>query len=224
MSEVQRIRSVYGRRGPAMADAWNPLRPSQVMIDSARRRVWSQVLRADGVDVGRALEVGCGGGGILRWALDVGASAAVGIDLLPESIASASRRDQVGAYLVADGTRLPFRPGHFDTVVLSTVMSSILDDDVAGRLCREVDRVLGQAGRILWFDFVRRNPANPDVRAVRPGDVRRLFPGYRCRGEHVVLAPPLARRLEGHARLAAALEQVRPLRTHFAAVLDRDRR
>lgn len=221
VSEVQRVRTAYGRRGPEMADAWHPLRPSQVMIDGARRRVWGQLLRADGAALGRVLEVGCGAGAIVRWTLDVGAASAVGLDLLPDSVAAAKQRDPVGAYLVANGTALSFRPGCFDTVVLSTVLSSVLDDGVAGSLCAEVDRLLAPGGRVLWFDFVRRNPANPDVRAVRPADVRRLFAGYRCRGQHVVLAPPLARRLEGRSRLAALLEHLRPLRTHYAAVLDR---
>jgi len=106
-----------------------------------------------------------------------------------------------------------------DTAICSTLFSSVLDDDVAQSIAAEIDRALVPRGAVLWFDFFRDNPRNPDVRAVRSADLHALFPGYEIHLERVVLAPPIARRLSKHPALSSALERIPPLRTHLAGVL-----
>jgi hypothetical protein len=53
-------------------------------------------------------------------------------------------------------------------------------------------RVLRPGGRILWYDFFRNNPTNPNVRGVGAAEIRALFPGRRIELRRVTLAPPLA--------------------------------
>jgi ubiquinone/menaquinone biosynthesis C-methylase UbiE len=217
-AEVERIRRSYQARG-GDADVYDARRADQVAIQAARARVWGAGLIRLGRRPGRVLEVGSGTGTVLRWALEIGASDALGVDLLPERLLSLRQRSPVVSPVLGDGRFLPLADRSVDTVICSTLFSSVLHGDVARAIAAEVDRVLRREGLVLWFDFFRDNPRNHDVRGVREPDIRALFSGYGGHFERVVLAPPVARRLVGRPRLAGLLEMVPPLRTHLAGVL-----
>jgi ubiquinone/menaquinone biosynthesis C-methylase UbiE len=218
--EVARVRDVYASR-EAIADRYDPLRPDQVLIDAARRRVWGTWLVQHGRRLGDVLEVGAGSGGVLRWASSAGATSVAGVDLLIDVLRRTRAIDAAIGLVVADGRRLPFADRRFDTLICSTLFSSVLDDEVAGAIAGEMDRVLAENGVILWFDFFRNNPRNPDVRGVGRRAIGRLLPGFAVHVERVVLAPPIAHRLLAHSRAMQVLELAWPLRTHLAGVLTR---
>ena len=160
-----------------------------------------------------------GTGAILQWAIGVGASPAIGVDVLHERVVSVPHSTVGGVGVVADGQRLPLGDGVADTVLCATLFSSLLDDEIAEALAMEIARVLRSGGLLLFYDFMRPNPGNPDVRAVPEPMVRRWFPYFEVDLHRVTLAPPLARRLLRHSNLARLAESVRPLRTHLAGAL-----
>jgi len=111
--------------------------------------------------------------------------------------------------------------GSIDVAICSTLFSSVLDETVAVAIASEIDRVVAADGMVLWFDFFRRNPGNPDVRPVGAAELARWFPGWDHSLRRVVLAPPIARRLARFRRVADALATVPLLRTHYAGALTR---
>ena len=104
----------------------------------------------------RLLDVGCGSGGpALRLAERTGAGV-VGIDLLEEGIATATRLAEErglsdrARFVRADaGGPLPFAEGTFDSVVSIDVMCHLPD---RGKILQEWHRVTGPGARILFTD------------------------------------------------------------------------
>ena len=216
-AERERVRAAYARR--THADRYDGSRPDQIAMSRARAEAWERRLTRLGRSLGRVLEVGCGTGAVMRWASERGASHVLGVDVIADRLVANHGCRHGTSLALADGSALPVPRSAFDTVVCSTVFSSILDDRVCRTVAQEIDRVLAPTGVVLWFDFFRDNPLNRDVRPVRARDVTAWFPGYELALEPVVLAPPLARRLLRHPRLSESLERVRLLRTHLAGAL-----
>jgi len=104
-----------------------------------------------------ALEVGCGGGGLLRLLNTTGARA-VGVDLLAVGLQLARRRaGQVDVVQAEGGAELPFRAGALDAVVGQHVIEHLPNVDAA---FREWRRVLRAGGRLAL--------ATPNVRYPDP--------------------------------------------------------
>lgn len=96
---------------------------------------------------GRALDAGCGGGG-MTLSLAEEAGFAVGLDLEARFAGSGTRlRDERGvsaaAFVQGDGARLPFRDGVFDVVFSHSVIEHVSS---AEEYLRECHRVLRQGG------------------------------------------------------------------------------
>jgi SAM-dependent methyltransferase len=119
-----------------------------------------------------------------------------------------------------NGESLPWADGSFDLVLQSTVFTSILDGAMRATVAGEMARVLSPSGAILWYDFFRDNPRNPDVRGVGSDEIRRLFPGLDVSLRRITLAPPIARRVAPRSWVGAAtLEAMRALNTHYLGML-----
>lgn len=215
--EIARLRAAYGAR--VASDVHGPLRPDKIAEHAARNEAWALGLRRVGHDLGRVVEVGAGSGAVLRWLRDAGADGALGFDLLPARAAAA--RSAGLAVWVADGRRLPVRSGSVDTAVAATLFSSLLAPEVRAAVAGEIRRVVRPGGVVLIYDFLRPNPRNPDVAALRPDELERLFPGWLVYRRRTTLAPPIARRLVDRPALRHALDCFPLARTHFAAVLQR---
>lgn len=219
LDERRRIFDAYERRD-ADPDRYDARRADQVALRAARARIWGRALR--GRDpIGTVLEIGCGTGAVARWIREIGATQVFGIDLQLARLAVARDRNPSIAYAAADGRSIPVAGGAVHIVLCSTLFSSVLDEDVAVAIAREVDRVLARDGVLLWFDFFRNNPSNPDVRGVTRADIARWFPDLVGGLERVVLAPPIARRCESMPRVASVLECLPMLRTHLAGAFVR---
>ncbi|MBI4786877.1 MAG: class I SAM-dependent methyltransferase [Chloroflexi bacterium] len=137
----------------------------------------------------RVLEVGCGGGGLLRL-LSARGAMAVGVDTLETALELARGRDRSGyaaakqprkpdrsalVRIGADGA-LPIRAGAFDAIVAQHVIEHLPD---AGAALCEWNRVLKAGGRIA---LATPNAGYPDPAHFADGDHARVYSvGEVCR-------------------------------------------
>lgn len=131
--------------------------------DFARRAILDalQLRRGD-----RLLEVGCGGGLLLR---DAGATGAftTGVDHSEEMVALARERAPQAEVILGRAEELPFAAGSFTAAAMSIVFF-FLPDPVAA--LRECHRVLVPGGRIAIYTTsprLRGTPAAPEPLASR---------------------------------------------------------
>jgi SAM-dependent methyltransferase len=131
--------------------------------DFARRAILEALALGPG---DRLLEIGCGGGLLLRDALARGASA-TGIDHSEEMV-SLAREQAPGAEITqASAERLPFPDVSFTAVAMSAVFF-FLDDPIS--VLRECRRVLVPGGRMAIYTTspeLRGTPAAPEPIASR---------------------------------------------------------
>ena len=112
------------------------------------------------------LEIGCGGGLLLRDALVTGATA-TGLDHSAEMVDVARETAPGAALLIADAERLPFRDGVFSAIAMSVVFFFFARPLTVLRVCR---RVLTAEGRLAVFTTgpeLRGTPAAPEPLASR---------------------------------------------------------
>ncbi len=220
--EQDRIRAVYHNwlaREQVSAYAWH--RPDVLEQGAERQRMAGRMLAATiGADLSRArvVDVGCGSGGFLRQLIDWGADPArlAGTEYQPERLDLARQR-------TADGVRwhlgdLDFAAdGSFDLAVANTVFSSILEPQARARLAAEMWRTVMPGGWCMVFDFRYNNPRNQEVRRVQRAELAKWWPGDNQLYRTLLLAPPIARRLERAPHLVPALLTacVPLLRSHF---------
>jgi SAM-dependent methyltransferase len=126
--------------------------------DFARRAILDALVLGPG-DL--LLEIGCGGGLLLRDALATGAGAA-GLDHSEEMVELARERAPGAEIVLADAERLPFPEDAFTAVAMSVVFF-FLDDPVA--VLHECRRVLRPGGRLAVYTTspeLRGTPAAPE--------------------------------------------------------------
>jgi SAM-dependent methyltransferase len=131
--------------------------------DFARRAI------LDALDLGpddRLIEIGCGGGLLLREALRSGA-AATGADHSEEMVRLARERAPGATVVLARAEALPFAEKAFTAAAMSIVLM-FLPDPVAA--LRELHRVLAPAARLAVYTAspaLRGTPAVPEPMASR---------------------------------------------------------
>jgi len=114
----------------------------------------------------RLLDIGCGGGLLLRDALSSGATA-TGIDHSDEMVRLARERAPGAEVVLGTAERLPFADGSFTAVAMSIVFFFLPDPIAALRECR---RVLAPGGRLALYTTspaLRGTPAAPEPLASR---------------------------------------------------------
>lgn len=225
--ERARIARVYGDYAddPRRRRAWSgENRGNRRIVGTMYERVEREIRRA-GLwpgDVRTLLDIGCGHGHLLRHLADRGAppDALLGLDVLPARVAAA-RQALPGARIeVGDARGLPFAEAAIDVVVLSTVLSSVLDGAVRRAIAAEAMRVLRPGGIIVLYDSRFANPLNAQVRGVGRRELRQLFPRAALRHSSLTLIPPLARRLGPLTpAIYGALASLPPLRSHLLTVV-----
>jgi len=227
--EQARIADVYRRREVEIDKVrYAPWQPAANMMAAERKRVAAEMLH----DLGkfpqrgdRSLEIGCGRLGwladLLSWGLME--TDLHGIDLDTDRMQTARQTFPNADLRAGDAAELPWPDESFEFVVLSTVFSSILDEDVRKDVADESTRVLSRGGAVVWYDLAVDNPKNHDVRGINAKELRYLFPGLRAVSRSVTLAPPLARKVAGGSMLlATALTAFPFLRTHILAILTKE--
>lgn len=222
ISEIERIRRVYAARFDKIAlGRYTPFDPAHLLLHYSRQRALLDLLKRHEIyslKGKRILEVGCGAGDILLEYLEYEARPddLFGIDALPAELVKGHHRSPNLGLACADGQSLPFSNRSFDLVTQYTVFTSILDSEVRKNVAGEMLRVLKPDGLIVFYDFWPNNPRNPDVRGLRVKEIRALFPGCKLDVQHIVLAPPIARRLAPLSSLACQLLEKLPwLCSHY---------
>ena len=224
-AETERIRSAYAKR--RSGSVYSMFDPAQMLAVQERERKLLKRLAACGfhstLERARILEIGCGTGFWLREFIRWGARPEniVGIDLLPQRIASAQSLCPSGVTLSCQSaTDLHNLPCSFDLVLQSTVFTSILEPQMKRRIANEMLRVLSPGGLIVWYDFHMSNPANPDVHGIKREEIKELFPGCHIQLERMTLAPPLGRPI---ARISPTLYRaaaaIKLLSTHYLGLI-----
>jgi SAM-dependent methyltransferase len=227
--EAQAVAERYARRAQGAlpvhrysmlrADVWQSAQERQrAMIRLFVRLGWTDLSRL------RLLEVGCAGGANLQELLRLGFAPQHlgGIELLADRLEQARASLPSATVLhLADATRLSLPPATQDIVLVSTVFSSLLDDAFQQRLADAIWGWVRPGGGVLWYDFIRNNPRNPDVRGVPVGRVRALFPLARVSVQRVTLAPPIARAVTRVHPHLYTLCNLPPLRSHVLAWVGR---
>jgi SAM-dependent methyltransferase len=218
-TELQRLAERYARRPDAgrysmlQPDVWQTVQERQrAMLRLFKELGWTDLAAL------RVMEVGCGSGGNLLELLRLGFAPEhlAGVELLPARHAQARAvLPAATAVTLGDACELAQAPGSLDIALQATVFSSLLDDALQQRLAAAMWRWLKPGGGVLWYDFTRNNPRNPDVRGVPLRRVQALFPEAILRSRKITLAPPLARALcKLHPSLYALFNSLPPLRTH----------
>ena len=224
--ELQRLLGTYERRTHSViAERYSRSNPGHLFALQEREAAMAAMLHADGLRslAGlRILDVGCGRGATLRQYLEYDAdpSRLWGIDLFPAFVDEARATSPGLQIICGSASDLPFPDHTFDFVSQFMLFTSVLDVDMKSRIAREIDRILVPGGRLLWYDFAFNNPANPEVRGIRLGEVRRLFPAFSVTYRRITLAPPLGRAI-GHLGPAIyhLASVIRPLCTHYLCLL-----
>ena len=199
LDEIDRIRKAYRRRGMlGLDERYSLVDPANLYLFQRRERAFLSLLRQQSLSLThiRVLDIGCGTGEVLNDFVRYGADPLLlaGIDLLPERIERAHRRNPRISFSIASAEKLPYPDGAFDLCLQFTLLSSVLDGEVRRCIAAEALRVLRPNGVVILYDFIW-DPTNRDVRGIRLGEVRRLYPACELSAHRVTLAPPLSRRL-----------------------------
>ncbi len=102
----------------------------------------------------RILDVGCGYGRTLHELSSSGYTLLTGVDISEKMIARGRRQHPQLNLKKYEGARLPFADDSFDAVLLSAVLTCILDNDGQERLLDEIHRVLQNDGVVYINDFL----------------------------------------------------------------------
>lgn len=221
MDEAEAIRQRYSRRDrQGVASRYDMIDAPVYMAQQEFERSLVRWIRHAGLSPlsnKRVLDIGCGRGDLLLEFIRLGFSPEnlVGVDLLTDRVEDARRRVACSTrVLEGDACNLDLGDA-FDVVVQSTVFSSLLDLPYQERLARSMWASVKPGGGILWYDFIYRNPANPDVIGVPVRRVRELFPAGVLTSWKLTLAPPLSRRVARlHPVWYTVLNGIPLLRTH----------
>ncbi len=227
MSETERIRKVYQGYHDSYRRQrlWRQDNPGNEAIYKERQNRFRQLLMEGGyfpLSDKYILEIGCGEGQVLGGMLEWGARPAnlYGIDLLPDRIARAQQLYPSIHFQCGNAEKLPFEDEFFDIILILTVFSSILENEMRANIASEMMRVLKKGGAIFWYDFRFDNPTNPHVRGVGKKDIIQLFPHLKIQLHTITLLPPLARRLgKAISYLYPILSFLPLLRTHWIGLL-----
>jgi ubiquinone/menaquinone biosynthesis C-methylase UbiE len=199
--ELDRIRTAYLRwRRELPLDRYARINPAQLYSLHDLEQELLHLLRVEGIRslAGmRVLEVGCGGGKMLRQLLEYGADPdrLLGVDLVFENLEESRRLAPHIKTLCCSASHLPFPDASFDFVLQFAVFTSVLSSAMRQGIANEISRVLVPGGTLIWYDSAYDNPRNPNVRGIGREEIKRLFPHFTIRSRRLTLAPPLGRML-----------------------------
>jgi ubiquinone/menaquinone biosynthesis C-methylase UbiE len=226
-NETDRINKVYQQyyQSAAVCGRWSQANAGNQAILKQRTGVLGQILGGNGLlplEGHRILDIGCGDGGVLASFTQWGAMAnnLYGVELRPESIVLARQKYPDCHFRQANAEQLDFAPEYFDLVLLFTVFSSILNEQMRLNIAEEVQRVLKPGGAVLWYDFRYNNPYNQNVRGITQQTIQACFPDFGLSLCKLTVLPPLARRLGRTTPwLYPLLSAIPVLQTHYAGLL-----
>lgn len=203
------------------------LHMGNLLMVQERERFLSRLITRTGVeslDTFHAFEAGCSTGYNLRLILQWGARPEnlAGIDLDPAAVDYCRAHSPEIRVHHGSADAIPEGDEQFDLSMAFTLFSSVLDEDVAHGIARELFRITRPGGLIVVYDMRRQNPRNKAVHRIDAEDLRRWFPKCPLRVQSITLVPPAARHVGSWAPwLYGPLAAIPPLRTHAMYVLRR---
>ncbi|MDR0756022.1 MAG: class I SAM-dependent methyltransferase [Puniceicoccales bacterium] len=164
------------------------------------------------------LEVGCGTGTnlLLFLMLGIPANHLAGNDIFEPCLQTAYNRLPQAVKLDC-GNFLDIT----DCILLSTVLSSVLDKEFQKKVMQKCYTLLKPNGYLLIYDFVFNNPQNPDVKGISLPFLKQTEKWKKSAFKRVTLAPPIARRLSKFPLLIKMLTYVKVLNTHIIGFLQK---
>lgn len=112
----------------------------------SRRDMLLKMVRAYSKDT-RILDIGCGGGELVRDLRHAGFPCVTGIDISEESI-SFCRRENIPEVYRMDAAKIGFPDASFDLIIASDILEHMQDDET---VLREWRRVLADKGVLILF-------------------------------------------------------------------------
>ncbi|MGI9460545.1 MAG: class I SAM-dependent methyltransferase [Pirellulales bacterium] len=224
-AEADRIQTVYRKRSLSHHYSW--FDPSYAFMIQQRNQVLLKLLDQHAVSKHfndfNLLDIGCGTGAWLRTFIEWGLRPenAFGIELLQERVDVAKCLCPTQVNIQQGNARnLPFADQTFDMVLQATVFTSILDENIQLEIAKEMLRIMKPGGVILWYDFFRNNPRNPNVRGVTKNRIHSLFPHQQISLTRTTLAPPITRFVVPKTWLGGVFLETMPfLRTHYLGII-----
>jgi len=226
-SESERIREAYEkRRSKGWGKRYSWYQRGTLLALQERERVLLSILQDTLCDLSdkRILDIGCGSGNTLIPFLFYGAKSenCFGVDILGDSIEVAKERLPGMTFAHCSAENIPFEKGIFDLVTMFTCLSSVLDNDIRRRICQQAFAMVRPSGWVLIYDFKVNNPFNPDVKAVRLGELKEYFLGCKCYSKKLTLLPPVGRMIGPYSMTIYNLLSVFPfLRTHRMTIFQK---
>jgi SAM-dependent methyltransferase len=167
--ELERLKNEYAARDRTLYskgwqnDIYHPRHPIGRLQYLHRFEILIDALNAAGdfpLEAAKVLDYGCGAGGWLRMLVELGANPEhlTGLDMSESRIQTARRANPGIHWRLIAGDAIPEPDASFDLTLQSTVFSSILDEQLARRLAREMVRVTRPGGLILWSDLLIGSP------------------------------------------------------------------
>lgn len=141
----------------------------------------------------RCIEIGAGRGENMQFLHDVGVpwEQISANELLSDRLAELKSR--FPNVIAVEGNALDIQSGPYDVILISAVLSSILDDPFRRELATHLLGLLSPRGCILWHDFSYQNPFNKDVRGITIPELRELFQAASSiEAQKITLTPPVA--------------------------------
>jgi len=145
----------------------------------------------------------------------------VGLDRDAAALRDAADKTAAAVRFVqGDAAALPFHDGAFDIACQSLLFSSLPPGETRRRAAAELERVLADAGVLVWYDTVE--PGAGKLRGLKLAEVRALFPGWRFSAHHFGLRFRWAFVLVNKAMwLAHALASLGVARSHALIIMTR---
>lgn len=226
LAEEHRIEVAYEKRRSQKRKSYSWFNKGHVFLMQELERGLLELLMNNGIDLlatKTILEIGCGSGFWLREFIKFGARPEnlTGIDLLPWRVSDAKCLFPSSVRLeCGNAEKLGFSDSSLDLVLQFTVFSSILDPHMKRKVASEMLRVLKKDGLIVWYDFLIKNPRNPDVSAIRKKEIHQLFPGCQIDLRRITVAPPLAGAIAPYSWLfCCLLERTKLFGTHYLGAI-----
>ncbi len=221
MDELTQIRERYERRKNIPAERYSIFNPATYLIEQEKERAVIKLFKENKLlplENKKILEIGCGAGTNLLNFLKLGFNPAniYANDLIEERLEYAKKILPSEVKIFAgNALDLNFSDNSFDIVFQSMVFSSILDNDFKKKLADKMWNWVKPGGGILWYDFTFNNPANPDVKGIKPKEVKEIFNQKSFYIKRLTLAPPVARAVTKiHPNFYHILNSLYFFRTH----------
>jgi SAM-dependent methyltransferase len=225
-NEKERILKEYYRRKIEIpGDRYAIWNPSALHTKHSKERCAIEMLHKYGAFPSAdtpCLEVGYGSLGWLGTLISWGVREELlhGIELDHQRAAVAKSILPLAKLEIGDASNMPFSAEQFELVIVSTVLTSVLEQDMRKSIAAEIVRVLKKGGSLIYYDFAFNNPQNPNVKGIRKKELLSLFKGLKGEVRKSTLAPPISRLVAPRSLiLASFLESMSFLRTHLMAVL-----